>query len=224
MRCYVAHDPSRVRRSRTTKRLFTLKSATAALLLAVALVLTLSVLFHGGAALASVPATGVINNEQRSSALLDGEADYAFHCAVCHGRSGGGLAEARLAFPPDSRHCTRCHKPNNRVVMPLSQPTVDNDMFSIGQPPALHPLPAAAAGEVEGPPPMASVAAPEALFAYVRATMPRYEPSRLSDSEYWLIAAFLLNMNDRPAATDRAIREAVAAGWSVRDGPAAGER
>lgn len=171
---------------------------------------------------ASPPANAVLTSEQRSIALLEGKAHYAFHCAVCHGRSGGGLTEARLAFPPDSRHCTRCHKPNNRVVMPLSLPTVDNDMFSIGDPPALHRLPAVEPeSDVAGPPvrqdvaPMASVAAPDALFAYVRATMPRYDPARLSDSQYWLITAFLLTMNDRPEAVNQAVRGAVAAGWAA---------
>lgn len=183
------------------------------------------VLFGGSGARASVPTGPALSSEQRSSGLREGEADYAFHCAVCHGGSGGGLAEARLAFPPDSRHCTRCHKPNNRVVMPLSLPTVDNDMFSIGDPPALHQLPVVEPGPSavgsttnQGVAPMSSVAAPDALFTYVRATMPRYEPARLSDSQYWLITAFLLVMNDRPEAADQAMREAVIAGWST-DGP-----
>jgi mono/diheme cytochrome c family protein len=123
---------------------------------------------------------------------------FAANCAVCHGRSGGGIAEARLAFPPDHRHCTRCHKPNNRVVMPLSQMENDHDMFSIGRPPALRG---------EG---MAAVAPPTALFAYVRATMPRYEPGRLSDAEYWKIVAFLTDLNHRDDATAEAVAAAVA--------------
>lgn len=206
------------------------KSAIATLLLAVALFPAVVFLTGVGGAQASSPSSPAPSSQQRSLALREGEADYAFHCAVCHGRSGGGLAEARLAFPPDSRTCTRCHKPNNRVVMPLSLPTVDNDMFSIGNPPALHPLPIvdsgadlAGSGTGDGVAPMASVAEPAALFAYLRATMPRYDPARLSDSEYWLISAFLLAMNDRPEATDRAVQEAVVAGWSVEepavDGP-----
>ena len=72
------------------------------------------------------------------AALHAGAELYAMNCAVCHGRSGGGLVEARTAFPPDERHCVRCHKPNNPVVQPLTRPFVDNDMFPVGDPPALH--------------------------------------------------------------------------------------
>ena len=65
------------------------------------------------------------------AALAAGRSLYAFDCSVCHGPTGGGLEEARLAFPPEHRRCTRCHKPNNPVVMPLDRPFVDNDMFDI---------------------------------------------------------------------------------------------
>ena len=131
--------------------------------------------------------------------VLDaGSVLFAANCAVCHGRSGGGIEEARLAFPPDHRHCTRCHKPNNQVVMPLSQMTNDHDMFSLGNPPPLRD---------QG---MAAAAAPQALFAYVRATMPRYEPGRLSDAEYWTIVAFLTDLNQRHDATAEAVAAAVA--------------
>lgn len=123
---------------------------------------------------------------------------FAWNCAVCHGATGGGIAEARLAFPPDHRHCTRCHKPNNQVVMPLSQMTDDHDMFSIGEPPRLRG---------EG---MSATAPAQALFGYVRATMPRYEPGRLSDAEYWMIVAFLADLNQRNDATDEAVAAAMA--------------
>jgi len=111
---------------------------------------------------------------------------YAFNCAVCHGREGGGLSEAKLAFPEDHRACTRCHRPNNRVVQPLTQPFIDNDMFSIGDPPPLH-----------GPSGLAAQAAPVALMAYVSATMPRYDPGRLSADEYRAVTAHLLVINGR---------------------------
>ncbi|HZJ08721.1 MAG TPA: hypothetical protein VFD39_03435, partial [Trueperaceae bacterium] len=116
---------------------------------------------------------------------------YAWNCAVCHGETGGGLEEAKLAFPPDHRDCTRCHRPSNRVVQPLDQPFIGNDMFSIGEPPALH---AGDSGEA-----LAAVAEPAALHAYIAATMPRYDPGRLSDEEYWALTALLLHMNDREA-------------------------
>ncbi|HEX7038765.1 MAG TPA: c-type cytochrome [Trueperaceae bacterium] len=119
-----------------------------------------------------------------------GREAYAWNCAVCHGAAGGGIEEARLSFPPDERRCTRCHRPANPAVQPLDRPFRDNDMFSLGEPPALHPTD-------ERPAPLASVAAPEALQAYLAAAMPRYDPGRLSDEDYWALTAFLLEMNGR---------------------------
>ena len=121
---------------------------------------------------------------------------YAFNCAVCHGVTGGGLAEAKLAFPEDHRDCTRCHRPSNRTVQPLTQPFVDNDMFAIGDPPALRAVASADAGSVAVGR-MGEVAAPKALLAYVAATMPRYDPGRLTLEEYTAITAHLLALNDR---------------------------
>ncbi len=122
--------------------------------------------------------------------LAAGSEAYAWNCAVCHGAQGGGIAEARLAFPPDERRCTRCHRPANPAVQPLDRPFRDNDMFSLGEPPALHPT-------AERPAPLAAVASPEALHAYLAEAMPRYDPGRLSDGEYWALTAFLLDLNGR---------------------------
>lgn len=128
---------------------------------------------------------------------------YALNCAVCHGATGGGLAEAKLAFPEDHRDCTRCHRPSNRIVQPLSEPFVDNDMFAVGDPPALHDL-EAAASSATGLDPRSAVAgrlsataAPTALLVYVAATMPRYDPGRLTADEYAAITAHLLVLNGR---------------------------
>ncbi len=154
-------------------------------------------------------------------ALEDAAGVYAFNCAVCHGATGGGLAEAKLAFPADHRNCTRCHKQGNPVVMPLNQPIMDNNMFPIGDPPALHALgvdeptkPAGEAGTAPARAPLAAVAAPEALHAYIKATMPRYHPGKLSDAEYWLISAHLLSLNGRGEEAAAALSTAVQAGWS----------
>lgn len=122
--------------------------------------------------------------------LAQGQELYLLNCAVCHGRTGGGIAEAKLAFPADHRNCTRCHRPTNRVVQPLTQPFEDNNMFSIGEPPALHAVPDAG-------PTLAAVADPSALLAYVSATMPRYDPGRMTPEEYTAIAAYLLALNGR---------------------------
>lgn len=127
-----------------------------------------------------------------AEALADGAELFAWNCAVCHGASGGGLEEAKLAFPADHRDCTRCHRPSNRIVQPLDQPFNDHDMFAIGEPPALHALAGAS-----NPTPLAAVAPPEALFAFLVSTMPRYDPGRLRSDEYRALTAFLLDLNGR---------------------------
>lgn len=135
------------------------------------------------------------------TAIAEGASLYALNCAVCHGKAAGGLAEAKLSFPPEERTCTRCHRPSNRTVQSLSEPVVDNDMFSLGTPP---PLIATA----EHPTGLTLTAAPAALWAYVSATMPRYEPGRQTPAEYWLLTAFLLDLNGRGAAAAEAVAAA----------------
>lgn len=106
---------------------------------------------------------------------------YHLRCAVCHGATGQGLAEARLAFPEDHRRCSRCHKPSNPPL--LANPFVDNNMFDIGDAPAL-------AGEDALTAPNAA-----ALYSYLRAAMPRHAPGSLADAEYLDITAYLLELN-----------------------------
>lgn len=172
-----------------------------------------------GDASAGAAAPRLTSNEPLlAAALTDAAALYAMNCSVCHGPTGGGLAEARLRFPPDERNCSRCHKANNPIVQPLTSPFVDNDMFPVGNAPALHKVEGATADAygadaAQAGPPLASVAAPQALFAYVKATMPRYDPGRHSDAEYWLLSAHLLAMNDRQAEAEAAAQAAEAAGW-----------
>ncbi len=154
---------------------------------------------------ATVGASGDANGPAgHASAITQGATLYALNCAVCHGKAGGGLAEAKLSFPPEERTCTRCHRPSNRTVQSLSEPVVDNDMFSIGTPPPLI--------VTEGhPAPIALTAAPAALWAYVSAAMPRYEPGRQTPAEYWLLTAYLLDLNGRSAAAAEAVANAAAA-------------
>lgn len=137
------------------------------------------------------PSTRVDATLNLEQTLAEAAELYAWHCAVCHGATGGGLLEAKLAFPADHRDCTRCHRPSNRVVQPLDRPFNDRDMFSIGEPPALH-----ADGTGHGTP-LAAVAPAEGLFAYLAATMPRYDPGRLSQAEYRALTAYLLELNGR---------------------------
>ena len=114
---------------------------------------------------------------------------YDRNCAVCHGDSALGFAEARRAFPQDHRACTRCHKQNNPQVMSLEQVVEegrDHDLFPIGDPPPLR-----------GADALASLPDPVALFHYIRATMPRYRPGTMADQEYLDVTAFLLAVNGR---------------------------
>lgn len=111
---------------------------------------------------------------------------YRLNCAVCHGATGLGYAEARAAFPPDHRRCTRCHRPNNRAVMSLEEITDDHDLFSLGDPPALR-----------GDGALAAFPNALALNAYNAAAMPRYEPGRLAAQAYLDITAWLLAENGR---------------------------
>lgn len=163
---------------------------------------------HGGAN-TTLPADGSAAGFE-AAALQAAAEVYALNCAVCHGATGGGLAEARVAFPPDHRNCQRCHKQGNPVVMPLNQPIKDNDMFPIGDPPALY---ATDSRQVA----MAGLATPDTLFTYVRATMPRYHPGKLTDSQYWLLTAHLLNMNGRDEGARLAIGAAVESGLPARE-------
>ena len=115
--------------------------------------------------------------------LVSGAEHYAFHCAVCHGESGLGLSEARLAFPEDHRYCEGCHRPHNPRRMTLEQMT-PHFAFSLGDPPAL------VGEEALSPFPNAL-----ALFHYLRAAMPRHEPGHLDDEAYLAITAYLLHLN-----------------------------
>lgn len=135
-----------------------------------------------------------------ADAIGSGRQLYLENCAVCHGKAAGGLEDARLSFPPLERHCTRCHKPNNRRVQPLSSPVIDNDMFDVGTPPALAG--ATASGGLSATLP------PMALWAYIANTMPRYEPGRQTPEEYWLMTAYLLDLNGRQEAAAAAIAAA----------------
>lgn len=117
----------------------------------------------------------------------EGAAVFAAHCSVCHGATGLGLVEAKEAFPADHRRCQRCHKPGNPPTMTLAQVELrQHNLFDVGTPPPLR-----------GEGALASHAAPEALRAYVEASMPRYRPGTLSSDEYDAVTDFLLQLNGR---------------------------
>ena len=114
-------------------------------------------------------------------AVRAGAEAYAANCAVCHGDTGLGYAEAKLSFPADHRACTRCHRPGNEREMSFATMMErQHDLFDVGNPPA-----------VRGDGVLAAFPTDDALFAYLRATMPRYQPGRLSDDAYRSLVAFL---------------------------------
>lgn len=147
--------------------------------LVLASALTLVAASEGSSALppALSPVPGSSEQVKRGAELYD------WNCAVCHGDTALGFAEAREAFPEDHRRCQRCHKPNNPARMSLEAMSPHN-AFSVGDPPALR-----GEGTLQAFPHAL------ALYSYIRATMPRYEPGRLNDSEYWDITAFLLELS-----------------------------
>ncbi|HEX7005169.1 MAG TPA: c-type cytochrome [Trueperaceae bacterium] len=116
-----------------------------------------------------------------------GAALFAANCSVCHGATGLGLEEAKLAFPPDHRDCSRCHKRGNAPTMSLRQIEMrQHDLFDVGEPPPLR-----------GVGSLAAHAPPEAVRTYISAAMPRYRPGALSQEEYAAVTAFLLALNGR---------------------------
>ena len=120
--------------------------------------------------------------ESAPEAVRRGGALFDANCSVCHGDTGLGLEEARLSFPADHRACERCHRPGNPREMSFAVIMErQHDLFDVWVLPALR-----------GPNALGAFAtSDEALFAYLRATMPRYQPGRLSDAEYRDLVAFV---------------------------------
>ena len=115
------------------------------------------------------------------AAVLRGAVAYDQNCAVCHGDTGLGYEESRLAFPADHRSCTRCHRPGNAREMSFeTMMERQHDLFDIGDPPALR-----------GPGTLMAFTDDAVLLAYTRATMPRYQPGRLDDAGYADLVAFM---------------------------------
>ena len=122
-----------------------------------------------------------------------GEQIFALRCAVCHGDTGGGLAEARLAFPEDHRHCESCHKLGNpqlrsqmgdRSFESVRGRSAIGNAFSIGVAPPLH-----------GPNALPAFQNAAALQAFIRAAMPRHAPGTLNDEQSYALSAFVLKLN-----------------------------
>jgi mono/diheme cytochrome c family protein len=118
-----------------------------------------------------------------SAQVKQGARLYDEHCAVCHGGSALGFAEAKTAFPKDHQRCERCHKRNNPAHLPMSAINAHN-VFSVGEPPALR-----------GPGTLAPSAA--SLYAFIHTQMPRQAPGSLSQAAYLELTAFLLALHHR---------------------------
>jgi len=120
--------------------------------------------------------------------LIAGAEAYAKHCAVCHGDQALGLEEARLVFPPEEQKCETCHRPRNPQRWRDMRVT-EKSAFSVGLAPALR-----------GEQALVRFADAQSLYEYLKASMPRYAPSSLSDTQYRDLAAFLLAINPQELA------------------------
>ena len=135
-----------------------------------------------------VPTGSPEGNDLRAWLVLDapdtvvrGAETYERNCSVCHGDTGLGYREAKLAFPADHRACTHCHRPGNEREMSWDVINArGHNLFDVGDPPALR-----------GPGTLVGLAEDAVLLAYTRATMPRYQPGRLTDDEYSDLVAFM---------------------------------
>lgn len=130
---------------------------------------------------------GSVSRQPGEAATLElGAEVFARSCAVCHGATGLGLAEAKEAFPESHRRCTHCHRPGNPSMMDLRQIEArQNDIFDIGEPPPLR-------GEAA----MANEIGSDSLREYIQATMPRYAPGSLTADEYLAVTEFLLHLDE----------------------------
>ncbi len=122
--------------------------------------------------------TAVAGDALAEDAVTSGEDLYYRRCSVCHGETGLGLEEARLAFPESHRRCTQCHKSGTSKI--LTFPFVDNNMFDVGQAPPIR-----------GEGTLTAFGDPATLRAYIQAAMPRHAPDSLSEAEAEAIAAFV---------------------------------
>lgn len=126
--------------------------------------------------------------EQADRLVERGGDIFALRCAVCHGETGGGLEEARLAFPEDHRRCESCHKPGNpdrqadmRNSFELMRgPVAVGNAFAIGEAPSLR-----------GPGALGAFRSPAALRAYIQAAMPRHAPGSLTPAQSRALSAFI---------------------------------
>jgi mono/diheme cytochrome c family protein len=102
---------------------------------------------------------------------------YQFWCSTCHGDQGQGLTpEWRATWPKNKQNCwqSKCHAANHPpegFILPKTVPALIGSTTLI------------------------KFNTAQDLYAYTRATMPFWAPSRLSAEEYRAITLFLVEAN-----------------------------
>ncbi len=130
---------------------------------------------------------------KQPSQVARGRSIFALRCAVCHGETGGGLAEARLAFPEDHRRCEGCHKAGNpdlRAQMGSSSFETVRGRIAVGNAFAIGTAP-----PLVGPRALPAFGDAGALQAYIHAAMPRHAPGSLGAEQSYALTAFILKLN-----------------------------
>ena len=103
---------------------------------------------------------------------------YWLSCMPCHGDRGQGLTdEFRAAYPPEEENCweSGCHGANpyeSGFTLPKKIPAVIGNTT------------------------LAKFTDAGQLNAYIRATMPFWNPGSLTEEDAWRVTAFLLRQND----------------------------
>jgi mono/diheme cytochrome c family protein len=103
---------------------------------------------------------------------------YWLSCMPCHGDRGQGLTdEFRATYPPEEEYCweSGCHGANpyeSGFSLPKKIPAVIGDTT------------------------LAKFADAAQLNAYIRATMPFWNPGSLTEGDAWRVTAFILRQND----------------------------
>ena len=103
---------------------------------------------------------------------------YWLSCMPCHGDQGQGLTdEFRTTYPPEEEYCweSGCHGANpyeSGFTIPKQIPALIGERT------------------------LAKFTDAAQLNAYIRATMPFWEPGSLTEEESWRVTAFLLRQND----------------------------
>jgi mono/diheme cytochrome c family protein len=103
---------------------------------------------------------------------------YWLSCMPCHGDRGQGLTdEFRATYPPEEEYCweSGCHGANpyeSGFTIPKKIPAVIGDTT------------------------LAKFADAAQLNAYIRATMPFWNPGSLTEEDAWRVTAFILRQNN----------------------------